>query len=91
LGGWFLTDDESDPTRWRIPTGTFLSPDSYLLIWASGKPGRTNPAAPLHTNFRLDAAGENARAEMPPNSMPCLINPFALQGKRHRKSTKFEM
>jgi len=58
LGGWFLTDDFFDLTRWRIPNGTFLGPDSYLLIWASGKPGRTNPAAPMHTNFRLEAAGE---------------------------------
>jgi len=58
LGGWFLTDSFFTPTLWRIPNGTFMAPNSYLLIWASDKPGRTNPAAPMHTNFKLDPQGE---------------------------------
>ena len=31
--------------------------NSYLLVWASGK-DRTNSAAPLHTNFKLNNSGE---------------------------------
>ncbi len=51
LGGWFLTDDVLNPTKWRIP-GINLGAGRYTLIWASEK-NRINPSAPLHTNFRL--------------------------------------
>jgi CotH protein/lamin tail-like protein/Ig-like domain-containing protein/chitobiase/beta-hexosaminidase-like protein len=56
LSGWYLTDDSSALTKWQIPSGVMLSSKSYLLIWASGN-DRTDPTAPLHTNFKLDASG----------------------------------
>jgi hypothetical protein len=56
LSGYFLTDDKSEPTLWAFPSLT-LPPGGYLLVFASGK-NRVNPAAPLHTNFQLDRAGE---------------------------------
>lgn len=56
LNGWFLTDDASDLTRWRIPD-VRLGAGKTLLIWASGK-DRRNPTAPLHANFSLSAGGE---------------------------------
>ena len=36
LGGYFLTDDASDLTKWAFPDGT-LGIGDYLLVWASGK------------------------------------------------------
>ncbi len=56
LGGWFLTDLPNDLTQWRFPNIT-LAANRYLLVWASEK-NRTNPAAPLHTNFKLERSGE---------------------------------
>jgi CotH kinase protein/Lamin Tail Domain/Immunoglobulin domain/Chitobiase/beta-hexosaminidase C-terminal domain/Bacterial TSP3 repeat len=56
LDGWFLTDLSTDLTKWRLPSIN-LNANKYLLVWASEK-NRTNPAAPLHTNFKLDAGGE---------------------------------
>lgn len=57
LGGWFLTDDPANLAQWRFP-GINLPANRYLLVWASQK-DRANPAAPLHTNFKLakDAGG----------------------------------
>jgi len=55
LEGWFLTDDPDNLTKWRFPK-IALPPDSYLLVFASGK-DRTDPSHPLHTNFRLSASG----------------------------------
>jgi len=52
LAGWYLTDNPGVLTKWRIPSGVSLTARSYLLVWASGL-DRTNPAAPLHTNFKL--------------------------------------
>src|SRR5437763_8327243 len=40
LDGWFLTDATNSLTKWRMPAVTML-PDSYLVIFASGK-NRTN-------------------------------------------------
>jgi hypothetical protein len=52
LGGWYLTDTATNLTKWRFPQGVTLLSRAYMLVWASGN-NRTNPAAPLHTNFKL--------------------------------------
>ena len=56
LNGYYLTDDATDLTKWRIPAVT-IAPNGYLVIFASGK-DRTVAGAELHTNFSLDAGGE---------------------------------
>ena len=56
VGGYYLTDDEDALTKWQLPSVS-IAPDGYLLVWASDK-DRSNPAAPLHTNFKLSAGGE---------------------------------
>ncbi len=56
LAGMALTDDPLLPQKWIFP-GVSIPARSRLLVWASVK-NRTNPAAPLHTNFDLAAAGE---------------------------------
>src|SRR5436190_14416207 len=55
LGGWFLTDNRTNLTKWRFPAVGVL-PGKHLLLFASGK-GRTNDLAHLHTNFRLQKEG----------------------------------
>ncbi len=56
-GGLFLTDDPLQPERWRIPTGTAIGPDGYLLVFASDK-DRAVAGGQLHTNFKLSQEGE---------------------------------
>jgi hypothetical protein len=56
LDGWFLTDSGTDLTQWRLPSVT-LSPGQYLTVWASEKDDAV-AGSPLHTNFKLDGAGE---------------------------------
>lgn len=56
LDGYALTDDEATPGRWRFPA-VLIQPHGHLLVHASNL-DRTNPDEPLHTNFRLNAAGE---------------------------------
>jgi hypothetical protein len=56
LGGWSLTDDPTDLTRWAFPS-TNLAAGSYLVAFASGQ-DRAQPGAPLHTSFRLKNEGE---------------------------------
>ena len=56
LLGWFLTDENDDLTKWEFPQ-VLLGPDSYLIVFASGK-DRRNPLGILHTNFKLSGSGE---------------------------------
>ena len=63
LEGWCLTDDASAPAKWRFPS-VAIEPGAHLLVFASGK-DRRDPAAPLHTSFRLSADGEYLALVMP--------------------------
>jgi len=53
LGGWFLTDNINEPTRWKIPYYISISPKSHEIFWAD-KLNVSN-----HTNFKLDLSGES--------------------------------
>lgn len=53
LGGCYLTDDPTDPTRWMFPD-TLIDNGSWLLIWLDNEAGQ----GPLHATFRLAAEGE---------------------------------
>ncbi len=79
LSGFSLTDDESQGAKYVFPNIS-LEPDSYLLIFASGRDVRNAGAPYLHTPFKLkgdetllltDAAGQrvdDARVpDMPSN------------------------
>jgi len=58
IGGMYLTDDLSNPTKWQFPINeaalTTIEPGGYLLIWADGDISDSG----LHANFKLDAEGE---------------------------------
>lgn len=51
MGGWHLTDDPANLTKWTLPAFT-LNANAYRVIFASGK-DRTSPSGVLHTNFSL--------------------------------------
>ncbi len=57
LNGFGLSDDEDNPMRWIFPS-VYILPDSYLIVWASGK-NRVHNIQSLHTNFSISSAGEN--------------------------------
>lgn len=67
LNGWYLTDTATNLTKWRIPN-VVIGPGKYLLVWASQK-DRSNPAAPLHTNFRLSKNAGGYLALVNPQSI----------------------
>jgi len=55
LQGWSLTDDRDRLNRWRFPE-LQLEAGGYLIVFASGEDRRDTE---LHTNFKLDADGED--------------------------------
>ena len=56
LGGWSLTDDAGEPTKWEFPS-LQLAARSYEVVFASDKDRRV-PDEELHTNFKLSGDGE---------------------------------
>lgn len=54
VGGCYLTDDLSLPTKWQIPAGTTIAGHGHLLIWADDQVAD----AGLHAGFRLNDEGE---------------------------------
>jgi hypothetical protein len=77
LEGWWLTDDATKMTKWRIPAVT-IQPDRFLLIWASSK-NRTRVGYPLHTSFSLSKGGEYLGLYRPDSSsgLPLRVDEFA--------------
>jgi hypothetical protein len=57
LNGYYLTDDLADLTKWTFPD-TNLGGGGYLVVFASGK-DRAVAGQQLHTNFTLNADGED--------------------------------
>jgi hypothetical protein len=59
LAGCYLSDDLSDPTKWRIPAGdpavTTIAAHGFLLVWADQEAAEGT----LHANFKLNAGGES--------------------------------
>ena len=55
LTGLYLTDEPSNPRKWPFPSGTTISANGYLLVWAD-EDGLATPG--LHANFKLSGSGE---------------------------------
>ena len=53
MRNWYLTDNFSNPKKWRFPDTT-IAVGGFLLIWADEE---TNQG-PLHATFKLERSGE---------------------------------
>ncbi len=56
VGGWHLTDDPADLTRWRLPE-VRIPARGALVVFASGK-NRREGGRELHADFRIDGDGD---------------------------------
>ena len=58
LAGYYITDNFSKLTKWKIPSGytdsTTIAAGRYLILWADGQPEQ----GPLHLGFKLSKSGE---------------------------------
>lgn len=58
IGGYFLTNDRSNPRKYAIPRGDVLTrvpPHQHVLFWANDKPHQGT----FHVSFELDPDEEN--------------------------------
>src|SRR5688572_1792089 len=76
LGGWHLTDDEDEPSKWTFPATTTIPANGYLIVHASSK-NRTTPR--LHTNFGLNEEGEYLALTDSTNAVVSVFDTFPQQ------------
>jgi len=60
LTGFHLTDNLSQPTKFKIPSGTVIGPRGFLFVWADNQPEQNaaDPNGHLHASFALNNGGE---------------------------------
>ena len=54
ISGYYLSDSKKKLSKWKIPAGTTISGNGYLVFWADKDTLQTG----LHTNFKLSSDGE---------------------------------
>jgi hypothetical protein len=57
LLNWCLTDTPNNPNNWWRFPATNMAPNTFLIVFASGK-DRSIAGAQLHTDFRLNDGGD---------------------------------
>jgi hypothetical protein len=83
--GWHLSNDITLPNEWTFPSIS-INPNSYMIVWASGR-NLTDPASPLHTDFKLDPNPGEYLALTRPNSS--VVTEFAPTYPRQLDDTSY--
>lgn len=51
IGGWGLSDDDTEPQKWLFPAGTIVPAKGFLVVWCSKR--NESAGGSYHTNFSL--------------------------------------
>lgn len=54
MSGYYLSDNNTKISKWKLPPGTTIKGGGYLIIWAD----KDTTQAGLHANFKLSSTGE---------------------------------
>lgn len=57
IGGWHLSDQKGQPTKWVIPAGTSIAAGAHRMFYCSDLNGTVS--GQLHTNFKLTQSSDN--------------------------------
>ncbi|MFT5107784.1 MAG: hypothetical protein ACI9UA_003418 [Pseudoalteromonas tetraodonis] len=74
LGGWHLTDNAGDLSKWTFPPSTNLGAGQFLIVYASSN-SAPDTNGNLHTNFKLSAGGEYLALVRPALSVASAFGP----------------
>ncbi|MBN1358012.1 lamin tail domain-containing protein [Candidatus Bathyarchaeota archaeon] len=54
VSGMYLSDNLANPCAWQFPSGTFIAPNGFLVVWADN----VSSLDSLHASFALNSNGE---------------------------------
>lgn len=79
LGGYFLSDDSSNSTKWQIPGGISIAGNGFLRFWTSGR--NEVAGGNYHTSFKLKQTKNNPEFVVLSNPSGTIIDYFKLTKK----------
>lgn len=77
IGGYFLSDKPTNPTKWEIPAGTIMPANGYLIFWCSGRDEASE--GNYHTNFKLKQTRDTQEHVVFADTNGTIINDLELQ------------
>ena len=80
IGGYYLSDDSLDLTKWAFPAGTTIAANGYLRVWASKRNETISPTN-LHTNFTLKQTKNSGEYVMFCNASAVIVDYIFIQQK----------
>ncbi|GAB2565633.1 CotH kinase family protein [Spirosoma areae] len=81
IGGYYVTDDLNNPTKYQLPTGstqTTLAANGFLILWASDFVSR----GPTHLPFKLAADGEQIGIYRPISNTFVVVDSLSFGAQR---------
>ncbi len=76
IGGYFLSDNPSDSTKWQFPNGITIPAGGFIKIWASGR--NEVSGGHYHTNFKLTQTKDTPEFIVLSNSQGTIIDQLQL-------------
>ncbi len=77
LGGYYLSDNPEDSTKWQFPEGSSISGNGYLIVWATGRDLVTGNN--YHSNFKLTQTKDSPESVVLTNSQGVIIDQQQLE------------
>ena len=84
IGGYYLSDNPSDSTKWQFPEGIIIPAGGFITIWASGR--NEVSGGHFHTNFKLTQTKDTPESIVLSNSSEIIIDQLQLEITRKEHS-----
>jgi hypothetical protein len=65
LSGFYLSDNESNVTKWQFPEGTIIPANEYLIVWADDE----EDEGPFHSSWKVSVDGESVTLSNPQRNL----------------------
>ncbi|MEO6132878.1 MAG: chitobiase/beta-hexosaminidase C-terminal domain-containing protein, partial [Saprospiraceae bacterium] len=77
ISGYWISDDSAEIKKFQFPLGTSIKPDSFLIVWCSGRNLSVNHS--FHTGFRLTQTKGTPDILVLSNSQGAILQMLALE------------
>ncbi|MCH2213614.1 MAG: CotH kinase family protein [Flavobacteriales bacterium] len=84
LTGYYMSDDEAEPMKWEIPSGTIIGAGDFLLIYCSDRD--ENVGGNLHTSFKITQARQEAAVISDPSGV--IVDSYVLTIANQRNHSR---
>ncbi|MEZ5198187.1 MAG: CotH kinase family protein [Bacteroidales bacterium] len=84
LGGYYLSDNPEDSTKWQFPDGITISANDFLVVWLSGR--NEVSGSNYHSSFKLTQTKDNTESIVLTNPQGVIVDQVQLEITRKEHS-----